>query len=358
MPLGDGMKKSPVPLRVIRDHASKMRSKWRQVVTGDEKKKIREFIAEKESEPTYIRFFDKLAFTLGVLNIGVCQFFLLNQPEYFWLWYSLVMPAILVTRTYHFRSLGWQYFLFDFCYFTIFLTFIHLLLEWLHVDVIITSRLFRILFILTNGPLIVAIVAWRNSFVFHDYDKITSVYIHILPSMLYYCGRWRGRNSLIAAQSSLCLADTSLTFLDFFLAAIIYLFWQICYFIKTEVVDKEKLDRRPELLTSLRWLSKDMKNALANSVVNVCKRLRIYGYDEEPDPTSVKTKLVFIFSQFLYTLFTFIVTPPLYFSHAVNLGYIITIFTISIYNGASFYIDIFSKRYQRNLDSIKKLVQE
>jgi hypothetical protein len=41
-----------------------------------------------------------------------------------------------------------------------------------------------ILFLLTsNGPLAIAVIAWKNSLVFHDIDKITSLYIHIAPPL-------------------------------------------------------------------------------------------------------------------------------------------------------------------------------
>lgn len=33
----------------------------------------------------------------------------------------------------------------------------------------------------SNGPLLWAIITWRNSLVFHDLDKITSVMIHAFP---------------------------------------------------------------------------------------------------------------------------------------------------------------------------------
>jgi hypothetical protein len=42
---------------------------------------------------------------------------------------------------------------------------------------------FQIVFALSNGPLLIALVMWRNSLVFHDLDKTTSVFIHLFPSL-------------------------------------------------------------------------------------------------------------------------------------------------------------------------------
>lgn len=36
---------------------------------------------------------------------------------------------------------------------------------------------------ISNGPLAIAVIAWKNSLVFHDIDKITSLYIHIAPPL-------------------------------------------------------------------------------------------------------------------------------------------------------------------------------
>lgn len=335
---------------LIKENAVKIKSKWRKVVTGDEKKRIRDLIKEKESEPVYIKFFDKVGFTLGVLNIAVCQYFLLNYPNVFWVWYSAVIPIIMSARYFHYRSLEWHYFMFDFCYFTIACTFVHLF-------IIKSTVLFKILFIFANGPLPTAIVVWKNSLVFHDFDKITSVYIHILPSMLFYSEHWHGNEPLQwmptpspTALSCPSLSDPSskvdLQITDFVFAALLYLFWQICYFVKTEVVDKDLLDQQPQILTSLRWLSADTKNTLAKAVLKLCRKLGIFRPEEVYNSKSTKTKIVFISSQFLYTILTFLPTPILYYSKSCHMVYIILIFACSVYNGASFYMDVFSKRYQ------------
>jgi hypothetical protein len=99
----------------IQDQANLLRSKFRKVVTGDEKKRIRDRIRETQEEPKYVKFFDKVAFTAGVMNMGICQYFLLNRPDVFPLWYALVVPVMLISRYIYFHGAGWQYFMIDFC---------------------------------------------------------------------------------------------------------------------------------------------------------------------------------------------------------------------------------------------------
>jgi hypothetical protein len=233
---------------LVKGQHDKLRSKFRKVITGDSKKRLRDYVKE---EPDYVKLFDKLFFTLGILNILACEFFIIKIPSYFWIWYTIVIPILLFTRIFHFKNLGWQYFLLDFCYFVLFLTFINLyLLPDYHL-------LFKVCFIYVNGPVTGAIVVWRNSLVFHDYDKVTSVYIHFLPAMLYYAARWHGNDSIMQNQNNFNIKNNnseSCTFpgivlfssdnlqgVDFLVAALGYLFWQSCYFAKTEIVDKEKL---------------------------------------------------------------------------------------------------------------------
>jgi len=43
-----------------------------------------------------------------------------------------------------------------------------------------------VMFGIANGPLAWATYIFRNSLVFHDADKMTSVYIHVLPLFLTY----------------------------------------------------------------------------------------------------------------------------------------------------------------------------
>ncbi len=336
----------------------KYRQLLRRRITGDENYPIRHFVEEKRE---IILLFDKIAFTVGVINNCFGQFFIFNLPTLFYLWYSVVIVISLMARIYHFRSLKLQYFMYDFCYFTLLCTFVHLY-------IIPSNILFaKIVFIFSNGPLLLAIIVWRNSFVFHDYDKITSVYIHLLPSLLTYCGKWYGYYSFKSKNTLYMMQDEGydgITLNDYFAAALVYLIWQVIYFYITEVMDRIRLDQDPYLLTSLRWMSTDLKNPIAHKVLLFCRYLGIFKPDEIYNNKTLKTKVVFIVSQFIYTMATFAGTNLLYQYQGLQISYIIGIYVLSIFYGASFYIEIFSKRYISNIEAktstchINKLVEE
>ena len=351
----------------------RLRSRWRKAITGNESKRIRDLLFETQEKDEYIKLFDKISFTLGVLNIVACEYFLFNLPGWFWLWWSAVTILLLFARYYHFRSLNYEYFLLDFCYFTTGCMLINVYVFPLSI------WLTNICYIYCLGPLLFAIPLWRNSLVFHDFDKITSVYIHILPSMMSYIRRFHGSYrcdwKVIQFQEIYSLWNTytplvklkncsllrpmisiksSLSIHEYLYAIIGYLVWQLLYFYKTEILDKSKLDVDPTKLTSLRWMANDMKNPFVAKVLKLCRKFGIYTQNEKPDATNMKTKLVFVFCQFLYTLCTFI---PSYFvsGHSfLTLALIGIIFIVSVFNGAEFYIDVFSHRYQWQFQQSKR----
>lgn len=315
-----------------------MKSRLRRVITGDDKKMIRHYLLDQRKKPKNVLLLDKISFSAGVLNITIIEFFLFNRPYLFWLYYSLIIFISMTIRLSYFNSLGYQYYLLDFCYFTVLSTYIQIYLFPSYV------QLFKVIFIFSCGPLLGAIILWRTSLVFHDYDKITSVLIHILPTMMCYCYRHYGNYSIMLHRRIVLEQTDVLTLYDIKIAIGIYIFWQIIYLIKTELIDKEKLDTHPNLMTSLRYMSTSRSNTTSRFILKLLRKINIFGENEEY-ARNIKTKLVFTSCQFMFTLTTFIPAIWLYSNQNLHLSLIILIFAIAVYNGASFYIEIFSKRY-------------
>jgi hypothetical protein len=177
-------------VKVIADAPKKIRARTRLALTGDEARSVREHLrmrrlqlAAMRDEPPVVRLLDKVSFSFGVLNVMFTEFLLLEYPEHFWMWYCIEMFSCLGVRFFHYRTMRWQYFLLDFCYFANVVLVFYLWLAPTNV------ALFQICFAFANGPLGLAIVAWRNSLVFHSLDKTTSLFIHIEPVMVSYAIR-------------------------------------------------------------------------------------------------------------------------------------------------------------------------
>ena len=71
---------------VVKDKIHKLHSLLRKIITGNEKKRIRDQLRQTQDQPKLVKLFDKIAFTIGVLHLGICQYFLLNRPTYFPVW--------------------------------------------------------------------------------------------------------------------------------------------------------------------------------------------------------------------------------------------------------------------------------
>ena len=87
--------------------------------------------------------------------------------------YTVMGMYFLLLRAYTYKKRSWHYFLFDLCYYVTFLNFVFI---WFLPS---SPTLFVACYCLSHGSLASAVITWRNSLVFHDSDKITSLWIHI-----------------------------------------------------------------------------------------------------------------------------------------------------------------------------------
>lgn len=80
---------------------------------------------------------------------------------------------LLPYRAYTYKKLAWHYFLFDLCYYVTILNFVYI---WVFPG---SPTLLVACYCLSQGSLASAVITWRNSLVFHDQDKVTSLFVHI-----------------------------------------------------------------------------------------------------------------------------------------------------------------------------------
>mmetsp|Transcript_32195 Transcript_32195/g.23288 ORF Transcript_32195/g.23288 Transcript_32195/m.23288 type:complete len:164 (+) Transcript_32195:894-1385(+) len=133
----------------------------------------------------FMRLKDKLCFVIGTLLIIAFSYIMGSSPNRGVYVFSAVLISFLVfMRFFEYKSKGWHYYLVDFCYFGNVIIFAFLL-------VYPKSRvMFKISYLFANGPLAYAIVAFRNSLVFHKIDYLTSLGIHVIPLAIMVNFRW------------------------------------------------------------------------------------------------------------------------------------------------------------------------
>eukprot|EP00301_Raphidiophrys_heterophryoidea_P023374 c7287_g1_i1.p1 GENE.c7287_g1_i1~~c7287_g1_i1.p1 ORF type:complete len:420 (-),score=73.92 c7287_g1_i1:11-1270(-) len=335
------------------DNVAKKRKELRKRITGEETKRLRDHWREKRQQPPVMRLLDKIAFTAGVLNMMVSEFILLKAPEWFWLYYLAVMPALFCVKYVTYQRLRWQYFLIDFCYFGNLSCILQLLLFPPQ------SVLSQINFCISNGPLAFAIPVWHNSLVFHDVDRTSSTCIHLFPVLLTFALRWYpsaqtpqflGPYYVPADQAE----EQSLGFSHVMLGLLFYSMWQLLYLLKTEVLDRAKFEADPTLQSSLIWMASDTKNPTANFVLMVMRKIGYFAPTERYNSRELKTKMVFVGAQFVYTFFCFLPTPLLYRYFWAHCLFVLWLVGVVVHNGASYYIEVFSRRYAQQFAAVDR----
>ena len=344
----------------VRKRVDKGRRGWRKVVTGDGDMRIRDHLRKRLREPTVVRLKDKVSFMIGVLlGLIATQYVLVMFPALFGLWYLAVIPTLCAARLVMYFKLNYQYFLLDNCYVVLTLAAASVFVPHTY------TTYHQAVFALSNGPLLWAIPTWRCSMVFHSLDKVTSVFIHAFPAMLTFTQHWYtpipdsvSYRQAVTSEWATYNTIPSATADPISLAGCLglplatYLAWQIAYYVKTEIVDRSKFEADATLTTSLRWLTTDTKNPMHRLVRTILRSVGIMGPTEVFDPSTTKTKVLFMGTQLIYTLLTILPVFVLYSSLYIHLFLLLTLLTLSLWNGSSYYFDVFASRYNRKFETL------
>lgn len=109
--------------------------------------------------------------------------FILTRVSHLSRWLHIVYTVqglyLLSLRAYNYKKRAWHYFLFDLCYYVTILNFIFI---WFAPS---SATLWIACYCMSHGSLASAVITWRNSLVFHDSDKVTSLFVHIYPPLIF-----------------------------------------------------------------------------------------------------------------------------------------------------------------------------
>ncbi|KAF2157090.1 hypothetical protein K461DRAFT_220215 [Myriangium duriaei CBS 260.36] len=331
----------------------KVIDQWRRrVPTPDEqlekyRKRMRENVDrfnKRWSDAQAVTAREKVSFIGGVLNILISGYMIGACPEYFHYWYTVQLLYFMPVRWYTYHKIGFHYFLADLCYFV---NFLMVLCIWFFPN---SKRLFISTFCLAFGNNAVAIAMWRNSLVFHSLDKVTSLFIHIMPCVTLHCIVHLLPEALlqekfpaihtIKTSSPSSPEHYSLGSMVIW-ATVPYFIWQISYHLLITVRRREKIaSGRP---TSFTWLRKSYaKNPLGRFVLSLPEVL------QEP---------AFMAIQYSYALLTMIPCPLWFWYRWASATFLMSVFTWATYNGATYYIDVFGRRMEKELEALRREVR-
>ena len=111
------------------------------------------------------------------------------------------------------------------------------------------------------------------------------------------------------------------------------------------MVFKPRLAADLDYITSQRYLARDRKNAFNRALTKICRKYGFLEKDEDFNSETILSKVVFVVAQFSYTIVTILHPPLLFQSYYFSCFYLVIVFTVAVWNGASYYIEIFSTRY-------------
>ena len=147
-------------------------AEWKKRVPNreDQLERYRQRIGQfskRFAEATTVTIREKTSFIAGVLNVFISGYIIGAMPQYFYWWYTVQLVYFMPIRFYTYHRKGYHYFLADLCYFVNLLACLSI---WVAPR---SKRLFISTYCLAYGNNAVAIAMWRNSLVFHSFDKLT-----------------------------------------------------------------------------------------------------------------------------------------------------------------------------------------
>ena len=310
------------------------------------KRRMRESVdrlGRKWGDATAVTLREKLSFIAGVLNVFISGYLIGGKPELFYYWFSAQLCYFMPIRYYTYHKRGYHYFLADMCYFVNLLLILSI---WVFPQ---SKRLFIATYCLANGNNAVAIAMWRNSMVFHSLDKVTSLFIHIMPCVCLHAmvhltpktiqeARFPG---VYAIKYSSAGSEVHYGLKEMIIwSSLPYAVWQLAYHFLITVRRREKIAAgRP---TSFTWLRKSYGNSWIGKIV-----LSVPPWLQEP---------AFMLTQYLYAVGTMIACPIWFWHRWSSATFLLLLFTWSVYNGATYYIDVFGNRFQKELQQLQKEV--
>jgi len=234
--------------------------------------------------------------------------------------------------------MGWHYYLFEFCYFCNYYLLMSTnlaLLRWFGVFTTFLSQynaeLLRSFFLLVEGPLAWSVLLFRNSMVFHNFDQMTSLWLHVSAAVVGWSFRWHS-DKIEDSFPGLFTFDTEgpMPYRENFIrTAFIYLFtWLIPhYFLMFRLLrDRIKSKGYDTLFMLLTEGKGFLKKPLEKFKYRI--RTKVYG-----------------FLHFLLFAITSNIAFIWWHYKEAHTAFLFAIYVISAWNGATYYYTAFIKQH-------------
>lgn len=281
---------------------------------------------------------EKLFYAIAVFLVAVTGFIVGKYPDWFHVYHTILFCILMPIRFYTYFKLSFQYYLADLCYYVNLLLMVFI---WWAPN---SKSLFLSVFSLAMGSLSFAVITWRNSLVLHLIEKTTSSFIHIMPPVTLFVMVHELPNDYTIKRFPAVASIENWNFVNGILCtSAYYTAWQVLYhyFITIKRHDLIKKGR----VTSFTYLKQKKKDKGIGKFVNSL-------------PYSWMQITAFTLIQFGYQILTMIFCP-IWFRYKHLCGsFVVFIFIWASYNGATFYIDVFGRRLEKEVDRLKTEILE
>ncbi|PPQ66278.1 hypothetical protein CVT26_010962 [Gymnopilus dilepis] len=283
-----------------------------------------------------VRTREKVSFFFGVMTLLFSALMFGQAPQWVHIAYTAIGCYLLPLRWYIYKKRAWHYFLFDLCYYVTILNFIFF---WFFPS---SPALFVACYCLSHGSLASAVITWRNSLVFHDQDKVTSLFIHIYAPFSFTVIRHYYPNAEERFPALAAVPELN-PWRALMLSGAIYAIWQLLYW-KFVLVDRRAKIESGQRTTSFSFLLNDKRGVIGRALSAVPPAYR---------------EASFMGGQFVYALATEIPAVfLLYKSSFWSAVFLLLIFSVSVWNGGGFYIEVFGRKFERELEALRKEIAE
>lgn len=279
---------------------------------------------------------EKAFYPFTLFNIYLIGLIMGKFPEWFHIYYTCLFALLMPIRFYTYYKTNNHYYMADLCYFVNFMCLIYI---WALSK---SVNLYQSCFAFTFGSLSFAVITWRNSIVIHSVDKITSCFIHIMPPCTFYVIHHGLPREFQAERFPAVIYSLKhdAEYWDFkyniIWTSFYYLVWQMLYhyFITLRKSSKIKSGQR---MTSFVYLfSHNFKNSWVAKL---------------PEPYPM---IVYTFCQYCYQLTTMSSCRIWFNSKLASEVFLTFIFLFAAHNGATYYIDHYGKKFEKELKNIRQ----
>lgn len=268
----------------------------------------------------------EIAFFCGVLNVALTAFIIGRSPSQYYVYWTVKSVLLFTWRFITYRRKSLQWLMLELCYFGNFVGLIHV---WFFPESIAQRRL---TFAFASGPLMFSIAAMRNSLVFHDVDKSTTLMMHASPAMAAWTLRWYD-DKLDGAMAPLDLPEALRDLVV--IPVMYYVIWVLLYYLVVFRCFGERIRRKGGVTMFDLMVPKDRDVAK--------KKSPILGFITSFQPRW--QPIVYLAFHGTAASLSFFPVVACWNSFAMHTTLLLGLLSLSVWNGGTFYFKVFAKKY-------------